>query len=91
MRAWRDGDLVRFECPGCGTTHAVTIGNGTMTPGDGWKWNGRFDRPTFYPSVKVSDGAGVRCHSWITDGRIKFLHDCRHKLANQEVDLPEVE
>jgi Tfp pilus assembly protein PilE len=30
-----------------------------------------------------------RCHSFVTDGRIQFLGDCTHKLANQTVDLPE--
>ena len=30
-----------------------------------------------------------RCHSFVTDGRIQFLGDCSHQLANQTVDLPE--
>lgn len=29
------------------------------------------------------------CHSYVTDGRIQFLSDCTHALANQTVDLPE--
>ena len=28
------------------------------------------------------------CHSFITDGRIRFLGDCTHHLKNQTVDLP---
>lgn len=28
------------------------------------------------------------CHSFITDGRIEFLSDCTHSLANQTVDIP---
>ena len=28
------------------------------------------------------------CHSFVTDGRIQFLGDCSHALANQTVDLP---
>jgi hypothetical protein len=28
------------------------------------------------------------CHSFVTDGRIQFLGDCTHELANQTVDLP---
>lgn len=31
------------------------------------------------------------CHSFITDGRIQFLSDCTHELANQTIDLPEIE
>lgn len=29
------------------------------------------------------------CHSFVTDGRIRFLADCTHALAGQTVDLPE--
>lgn len=32
----------------------------------------------------------VRCHSFVTDGRINFLDDCTHSLAGQTVDLPEL-
>ena len=32
-----------------------------------------------------------RCHSFITDGRIQFLPDCSHSLANQTVEIPEWE
>jgi len=31
------------------------------------------------------------CHSFVTDGKIKFLKDCTHSLAGQEVDLPDWE
>ncbi|WPZ24851.1 DUF6527 family protein [Sulfitobacter pontiacus] len=30
-----------------------------------------------------------RCHSFVTDGRIRFLDDCTHDLAGQTVDLPD--
>jgi len=30
------------------------------------------------------------CYSYITDGRIQFLSDCTHELANQTVDLPPI-
>lgn len=29
------------------------------------------------------------CHSFVTDGRIRFLDDCTHALAGQTVDLPD--
>jgi hypothetical protein len=29
------------------------------------------------------------CHSFVRDGRIQFLGDCTHSLANQTVDLPD--
>lgn len=28
------------------------------------------------------------CHSYIEEGRIRFLNDCTHALAGQTVDLP---
>lgn len=38
------------------------------------------------------DGKGdpipLRCHSFITDGRIQFLGDSMHELAGETVDLP---
>lgn len=30
------------------------------------------------------------CHSFVEDGKIRFLGDCTHPLAGQTVDLPEV-
>ena len=33
----------------------------------------------------------MRCHSFVTDGRIQFLSDCTHEMAGQTVDLPPVE
>ncbi len=29
-----------------------------------------------------------RCHSFITEGSIKFLSDCSHSLASQTVEIP---
>lgn len=31
------------------------------------------------------------CHSFVRDGRIQFLSDCTHALANRTADLPEIE
>ncbi len=28
------------------------------------------------------------CHSYVTEGKIRFLEDCTHHLAGQMVDLP---
>ncbi|MFS2103548.1 DUF6527 family protein [Ralstonia sp. Ralssp135] len=33
----------------------------------------------------------LRCHSFVTDGRIQFLGDCTHALAGQTVDLPDID
>lgn len=61
-----------------------------------WRFNGDLESPTFSPSVLTTANYGeerreVRCHSFVTNGRIQYLSDCTHALANQTVDLPEVE
>lgn len=32
----------------------------------------------------------VRCHAWIKDGKIEFLHDCTHELRLQTVEMPDI-
>ncbi len=32
----------------------------------------------------------LHCHSWVRNGRIEFLNDCTHDLANKTVDLPDL-
>ena len=64
-----------------------------------WTFNGNLDLPTFTPSILATwsqwngddlpDTPHV-CHSFVTDGKIQFLGDCTHELANQTVDLPEI-
>jgi hypothetical protein len=60
-----------------------------------WDFNGDFDKPTFSPSINSWWGGdnGIplhRCHSFVRDGKIQFLGDCTHSLANQTVDLADV-
>ena len=78
-----------FYCPGCKQTHAF---------GSAWNFNGDYEKPTVTPSILVRshyfDGDikhEMRCHSFITDGKIRFLGDCTHNLAGQTVDLPDNE
>lgn len=80
-----------FTCPGCGCDHAITILGQRA-----WSFNGDVNKPTFTPSLLVfaqpkSIPPGPRCHSFIREGKIQFLGDCEHALANQTVDLPDVE
>jgi hypothetical protein len=30
------------------------------------------------------------CHSYVTDGKIRFLDDCTHELAGKTVELEDV-
>lgn len=70
-----------------------------------WTWNGDPESPTFEPSILVSyngsdagqtDEDGFKappavCHSFVTDGQIRFLGDCTHALAGRTVPLPPFE
>jgi hypothetical protein len=90
MKARRTDDgKVAVRCPGCGNVHAMD---------SRWSFNGDLAKPTFSPSVNASHEArpedgipAYRCHSFILDGRIKFLSDCTHAFAGQSMELPEWE
>lgn len=81
-----------FMCPGCNQYHTLKVAYGSSQ--DGWYWNEDYDAPTFKPSVlsnsEHSNPEAPLCHSFITDGKIRFLHDSDHSLAGCTVDLPEV-
>lgn len=84
---------VQFRCPGCGWLHVLNIDPEKARPR--WTFNGDVERPTITPSInatveRLADPAPKRCHSFVTDGRIRFLDDCTHELAGQTVDLPAV-
>jgi hypothetical protein len=86
-RGPRGGKLYVFHCPGCGYGHLFEI---DCPNGNGWAWNGSLDKPTFTPSLLVGkDLPELRCHSFVTGGRIQFLGDCFHALAGQTVDIPD--
>jgi len=50
----------------------------------------RYAKLTDPEEIKFSDEHSAICHSFINSGRIQFLSDCTHSLANQTVDLPEL-
>jgi hypothetical protein len=55
---------------------------------DEWTFNGDFVSPTFSPSILVTGGENIRCHSFVEEGKIRFLDDCNHALAGKTVQLP---
>lgn len=74
--------LYFFHCPGCQCAHGFHVPH--------WTWNGLFDRPTFTPSLLCNrDIPESRCHSFVEDGKIRFLSDCWHSLAGQTVEIPD--
>lgn len=82
-------EYISFECPGCKKTHTLPTGGA-----HGWKFNGNYELPTLSPSILArtpqGDKPAIVCHSFVTDGKIKFLDDCTHELRNQTVDLFEI-
>jgi hypothetical protein len=90
LRDTTDNGLM-FWCPGCDMPHRIQHGSGQ---GPRWGWNGDANRPTFTPSVLLRWHEGEArtpkcCHSFVTDGQIRFLTDCTHALAGKTVPLPE--
>jgi len=74
-------DEVRYiiHCPGCKSWHFFDFR---------WTFNKNFEKPTFNPSLLVGlNDSGRRCHSYVTDGKIRFLGDCFHDLKNTTVEL----
>ena len=82
-----EGKQYAFWCPGCNGAHVVN---------ESWGFNYDFnDKPTFTPSILVNrnraNPTAHVCHSFITNGMIRFLNDCTHELAGKEMPLPEFE
>lgn len=85
--------LVEFQgeptiwCPGCQELHSFYV-NKPLSSGALWDWNNDVMLPTFKPSMLIKGtGTDRICHSYVTDGEIKFLNDCTHALAGKTVPL----
>ena len=99
-----EGGKVAFMCPGCQQMHHVTVNGsrGWTFNGDGDKPT--FSPSVLVKgTVPITDaeheaimfGGQVTpvprvCHSFVTDGQIRFLSDCTHELVDQTVDLPDL-
>lgn len=83
---------VKFKCPGCGQLHILNV---DKEPRPKWGWNRSETRPTLTPSINAWREYGDKrekqvCHSFVEEGRIRFLNDCTHKLKGQTVDLDDI-
>jgi hypothetical protein len=71
-------------CPACESPHHFD---------KRWTFNGNLEAPTFTPSMLVNGNPKFhnptvpRCHSFVTNGQIKYLADCTHGMAGQTVKL----
>lgn len=95
------GRVVHFWCPACEDAHGVTVDTPTGWAWNGDLEHPTFDPSVkvsgvqwppdmgFHkPNHAVAPGQPIVCHSFVHDGRIQFLGDCTHNLADQTVDLP---
>lgn len=84
--------VLLFDCPGCGLLHVVYPQGCESENPARWTWNGSLDAPTLAPSISVrweQSGEHCHCHSFITNGQIRFCDDSTHALAGQTVEIPE--
>lgn len=82
----KDGTLF-FWCPGCDEYHGVWVENPNPLTGGQWNWNKSTVSPTFTPSILLRDPV---CHCIVTDGKIRYLDDCHHRLAGQTVCMADI-
>lgn len=64
----------------------------TLQPSIKVTWDD-WDPPAVYgqPLPKEQKRISKCCHSFVTNGTIRFLEDCTHSLANQTLQLPDWE
>lgn len=83
-------DAYAFWCGGCGMHHVIRTDENIKSH---HKFNNNIEHPTIEPSIKVEiphpEGNHI-CHSYITNGIIKYLNDCTHHLKGKELDLPNI-
>ena len=88
FKIFDDGKSLAFYCKGCKLYHYISIDE---TSKHHWQFNNDYDKPTFNPSLLVKyPNVGV-CHSYIENGKIKYLSDCYHYLSGQTIELEYVE
>lgn len=102
LRAAEGGRLF-FWCPGCQKMHGIIHGNRRWSwNGDAARPTFQpsilvtgVEEVTDAEHERIMTGERIeprplRCHSFVTDGRIQFLDDCSHGMKGQTVELPEM-
>lgn len=70
-----------------GNEEKPTFRNSMLVTGKRSLTDDEIDRIMKGEKLEIPD---LRCHSFVTDGRIEFLPDCTHELKGQTVDLPDM-
>jgi hypothetical protein len=79
-----------FWCPGCKEQHSYRVNPAGSELRPAWQFNGNNDAPTFTPSL-LYPSKEVRCHLFVTDGKISYCGDCGHELAGKIVPMEPIE
>lgn len=82
IQTW--GSKYFFYCEGCKSTHSFDVRKDGGRPS--WTFDGNHGKPTFTPSLHYPS---IRCHLFVTAGKLCYLGDCNHNLAGQTVDMVE--
>jgi hypothetical protein len=89
------GELT-FWCEGCKEFHHINDSKTEIANANVWEFNGDFEHPTINPSIlitsrkfnqKTNQYENIRCHSFIKNGEIQYLHDCTHSLKGTTIVL----
>ena len=75
-----------YYCEGCGYEHAFAL----KSEGGHHDFNMDLENPTVSPSLLQNFTPGKTCHSYIENGKIRYLDDCHHPLAGKIVELPNI-
>ena len=82
--------LLGAHCPACDFEHSFRVDEEYWArEGKGvWTFNGDYKKPTFRASMLSRNPKNTRrCHSYLEEGRWRFLDDCTHELVGQTVDM----
>ena len=75
-----DATYLTLNFPGpVGLLTLPVIRSGSRDDSGSWTWNGDVEKPTIRPSVLTTmEHKGLRCHTWVNDGKAQFLAGLSH-------------
>lgn len=75
-------------CPACKVEHLFLTTSYDDHPV--WGFDGNMEKPTFQGSMLANKRewpGRPKCHSFLENGRWRFLDDCTHEAAGQTMDM----
>lgn len=94
LRLSRPG-VYKHWCDGCGEAHLIEVDSphGNIVNDPVRVFNGSIARPTFYPSLLVTEIEGENfrkvCSYYVTEGKIEYLKETTHNLSGLTLELPD--